>query len=40
MQLCQIKKKERRCVLLESQGTVDPETGMLTFALSEGPFTS
>ena len=33
VQLCQIKKKERRCVLLESQGTVDPETGMLTFAL-------
>ena len=33
VQLCQIKKTERRCALLESQGTVDPETGMLTFAL-------
>lgn len=33
IQLCQIKKKQRRCMLLESQGEIDPETGMLSFAL-------
>lgn len=35
VQLCQIKKREQRCMLLESQGQVDPETGMTTWPLPE-----
>lgn len=32
-QLCQLKKSERRCALLESQGEVDAQTGLVCWPL-------